>query len=191
MFDKKMFDEFYKFEPNDPNFTVDDKVKEAYTIFIGDFCPCVSKHWKNYLSILRLRQSATFVNKLTPSDEIYTYWWLTLNYDDEKSNVEYIIEHGEEDFKIKNKEEKTRGKHQVLQYQEYYVEVYLKIEDHRDDAKAWDYWQAIYFDTYLSNPHKEDQLKNRQSGFPQGIKLRIPVPKSLGTRKQDDDHTDG
>ena len=181
MFSYSMFEKFYEFN-DDPNFSVDEEVKQAYFIFIKDFVSCVSPFWKKYLKTIRVRDAATFVNQITPSDEGYAIWYLTLNYEREHQVAVYSKTHSKPEIRQFEKEN-PKGLNQTLNHFDDYVNIFDKIEAHRVNANAFQYWQNIFFDQYLTSPTARSISR---IGPSHGVSRRkIKVPKTMGTSFDD------
>ena len=155
MFDKDLLDEFYEFDDHE-EFSVKKEVKEAYFVFIREFVTLVSPHWKSHLKTIKNRDVAKFGEDLTPSDEVFTFWYLKYNYDKEKKNADIIKATSEKDFKEKEKKKVVRGRHQSKDYFSKYLDIHDDLVAHRKDTKAYEAWQKIFFDQHLS------ELKNKK-----------------------------
>lgn len=169
MFKKEAMTKFYKYDP-DGSFHVDSEVQTAYFVFIKDFCTCVSTYWSNYLNVLRVRANATFNLNLTPSDEVYAFWWLYFNLEIEAEKLKA----GNETDKS---EKKPRGPHQSIDFQDDYAKMYYELENHRENTNAWKYWQAIFFDQYL---HSINMQSLSSSTSVRTHKIQIPRPSGYG-----------
>lgn len=145
MFSIEMLEKFYDFK-EDANFEVDDEVKKAYFVFIKDFCSCVSRYWRKYLEVIRVRDAATFVNNLTPSDECYALWYLKCNYEREEKIALYSKTHSKQEIKQFEKEH-PKGVNHSIEYFNQYCDIFDKIEEHRVNAKAFKHWQHIFLNS--------------------------------------------
>ena len=144
MFDKSMFDEFYKFEYAE-DFSVKEEVKKAYYEFIKKFCTLTSPTWREYLKLLDISKDGKYGEHLTPSDEVFTYWYLYYFYDEAVRNVEYMKEKDIELKDFPKKKPKDKGvKHMSSQYITEHAKLYSKLEEHRRNKDAYKFWQNIF-----------------------------------------------
>ena len=75
MFDIKLLEKFYTLTGDDSDSPdVDEEVKSAYMMFIGDLVPVISFKWKQYIKsyVKGLYEPTYLKNNLTVSDEAYT-----------------------------------------------------------------------------------------------------------------------
>ena len=133
---------------------IPDDVQEAYFSFIGEFCPCVSFHWKNYLKYLTDREKATFKNELTQSDETYVKWYLDNHWEDIEQDVEYIKEHSREEFNEMKSKRKKDGQHDTNKFWVKYCNMLEETKAFRKNNPAkYELWQNIFFDKYFESKH--------------------------------------
>ena len=107
-----LLDDFYTFSESESDpFDVSEEVKDAYFIFIKDFCPMVSSTWKKYLSkYCENRDTASFVLQSTRSDEAYSYWLIRCLYTKVQGDAQFIKANGMKKWMNKRKKGKI-GKH--------------------------------------------------------------------------------
>lgn len=178
MFKKEVMTRFYEYD-SAPTFQVEEEIKKAYFVFIKDFCTCVSSYWTNYLDVVRVKHNATFDQNLTPSDEVYAFWWLSFNLDNEVK----LFEKEEKEIVTK----KQRGPHQSIDYQDDYARMYINLEKHRENSVAWKYWQSIFFDHYLHDLKTESVNRAVNERKHQ---IQIPCPSGYGLSRQKTDEKD-
>ena len=168
MFDVSLLDDFYKFEikdsQNDDNvFEVSDKVKHAYYVFIKDFCPMVSTHWRKYLGKLcKSRETATFHNQLTRSDEAFAYWLMKCLKKKVETDNQFIKENGLKKWTEERKKGKG-GKHDSNVRFDEYVKVFQKIDQLRNNQKAYSFWMNMFFDKFFDDYGTKSVQKDSQT----------------------------
>jgi hypothetical protein len=157
MIDINLFEKFYQFgeSPTEGIEVTDsylsDDVKNAYFIFIKDFCPMVSSTWKKYLcKFCDNRGTATYFNQLTRSDEAYSYWLIQCLYSKAVADFEIIKTHGIKKWNDERKKGKA-GKHDSNVKFDEYVKIFKKIDALRNDSKAYSFWMDIFFDKFFDN----------------------------------------
>ena len=182
MFDKNLLDEFYKFEDSN-DFEVKTEVKEAYFVFIKEFVTLVSPHWKSHLKCIKNRDLAKFGEDLTPSDEVFTFWFLKYNYDKEKRNADIIKATSEKLFKEKQKEQVVRGRHKSLEYYSEYLDIHEDLVKHRKNTRAYEEWQNIFFDQHLSELKKKSPRRTSRACIPERA---APHPEGYGLPPDND-----
>jgi hypothetical protein len=154
MFDVTLMDKFYTFS-DDSNFDVPDDVKYAYYTFISEFCPTVSSFWKHYLNKFCKIESATFDQRLTRSDEAYTFWLIKCLYDKCYQHAQYINQFGRDKWLEKQKHSRKKGKHDSKAKIDDYVQLLNKIEKHRQDKKSYSYWETVFFEKNFEDSSSE------------------------------------
>lgn len=162
MFDIKHLDGFYQFDSlantNETPIDVSDETKKAYFVFINEFCVCISSSWKQYLKELCINHdTASFVQHLTRSDEAYTYWLLSCLYKKCVADAKDVKTEGWDKWNQDRKKGKA-GKHDSTTKFDDYVTIYNKISALRENEKAYNFWQKIFFDHFF------DKLDQKQSG---------------------------
>lgn len=181
MFSKDCLDKFYEYENKD-DFEVEDEVKSAYFVLIFHFCSCVSSHWKDYLSIIRNKENATFINELAPSDEVYAFWFIQINYEEEKANAEYIKAEGDVELKKLNKKKGKRGKkHQSNEFFPEFKQLARELEEFRRNKDSYKFWMDIFFDEYFSDQQPKQPIKARKRRYADTEELPIPLGYGLST----------
>jgi hypothetical protein len=107
MFDESMLDQFHRWSAKDKNVITDD-VRVAYHYFIDEFVSIVSPEWRKYLNTAATNQeTATFVNKITTSDEAYAWWFIKIKYSEVIQEVQKIKKIGLMEWK-KDRPKKKR-----------------------------------------------------------------------------------
>jgi hypothetical protein len=172
--DVSLFNQFYTYEESDnvedgSTFDVSDEVKHAYFIFIKDFCPMVSSHWRKYINHKCLvRETATYLNQLTRSDEAFSYWLILCLEPRVASDFKLISENGMKKWNDDRKKGKG-GKHDSNVKFDEYIKIFNKIDMLRNNEKAYAFWMDIFFDQFFKeyqkkkNIQKEDGLTNTSS----------------------------
>jgi hypothetical protein len=156
MFDISLMDQFYQYDSHDNTFDVPDDVKNAYYIFINDFCTTVSSFWKHYLkNYCKESETATFDQRLTRSDEAYTFWLIKCLYDKCYQHAEYIKQHGIEKWNEKQKKSRKQGKHDSKAKIDDYIKMIKKLDAHRQNKEAYLYWENIFFDQHFGDSSSE------------------------------------
>lgn len=156
MIDINLFDQFYLYEENGNcedglAFDVSEEVKNAYYVFIKDFCPMISSTWKKYLcKFCTSRDTATFLNQLTRSDEAYSYWLIQCLYKKAFTDYEIIKDQGLKKWNEERKKGKA-GKHDSNVKFDEYVKIFKKIDILRDNDKAYLFWMNIFFDKFFKD----------------------------------------
>ena len=162
MFDISLLDQFYTFECNKNDgtpFDVTENVKEAYFIFVKDFCVNVSTVWKKYLKgFCQTRDTATFVQKLTKSDEAYAYWLYSCLFEKCVPDATVVEQHGWEKWNQDRKKGKA-GKHDSVTKFDEYVLIYNKISALRENHDAYQFWQNIFFEKLFKKTIQESKSK--------------------------------
>lgn len=161
MFNVNLLHEFYKFEDN-ADFDVSEEVKIAYYIFIKDYCPMVSSHWKTYMyKRCKQRETATFLNQLTRSDEAFTFWLIQCLEPKAILDHKFILEHGMNSWKRKRG---RGGKHDSNVKFEEFIKTYNKIDMLRNNQKGYNFWMNIFFDQFFQNfGKKKESIKTGES----------------------------
>lgn len=183
MFDINFMQNFYLFEEskneNEPPFAVSEDVKAAYYIFINDFCGNVSSVWKKYLKggFCEYRDTASFVQKLTRSDEAYAYWLILCLYEKCEADAQFIKENSWDKWNKSRKKGKA-GKHNSLIKFDSYVEIYNKISVLRENEKAYDYWQKVFFDKFF-NESQQESVKMNDAEKRKDNNATISIPKDF------------
>lgn len=174
-------EKFYTYEKNEINemesdYDISDDIKSAYFTFIRDFCGNVSTVWKKYLKgYCEYRDTATFVQKLTRSDEAYAYWLVLCSYPKCVSDAEYIKKYSWDKWNQERKKGKA-GKHDSVIKFDDYVAVYNKITEVRENEKAYDFWQKIFFSQFFKACKQESVIKEQQPEKPKEKKATILIP---------------
>ena len=175
MFDISLMEEFYKY---DANIEVSDDVKNAYFIFINDFCTMVSSYWKKYLrDHCDDREKATFQMQLTRSDEAFTYLVLICHYEKRVEDAKLIQQVGFQSWNEDRLKGKS-GKHEIQTNRDIYVTMFNKITQHRSNQAAYDYWCNIFFDKYFELKPAMSK-SNRKELIPSVNLISVPVPTSF------------
>ena len=162
---------------------ITEKQKDCYFYLIKEFCPCVSPVWKGYLRKIRMRDTATFKNNLTPSDEAYTIWFIKHNFESEKINATRISEVGYKKFKEEEKEKKISKPHKAKVHLGSYNVILKNVIKNRKHELFNKFLQDVFFDKYL-NFLKSRQLPAVQgtgSGGKDSDDDEPPVPKEYDT----------
>jgi succinate dehydrogenase flavin-adding protein (antitoxin of CptAB toxin-antitoxin module) len=158
MFELEILDQFYEWKEDDENFDVSDEVKQAYYIFIKDICTLVSSFFNHYLKSLEDRNSATFVNNLTRSDEAFTYWLIKCQYNRCKDEAAILEQKGVQAWEQERKKGKS-GKHDSIARFDDYCDIFFKVKDIRENPKAYGFWQDIFFDVMFESQSKDKEKK--------------------------------
>lgn len=82
------------------------------------------------------KEVATFKYEITPSDECFAFWYLWLNINIEKAEMDKIKNISDEELKGEKRKSKG-GKHQSHEYFFLYHEMYQNLDTHQDNPKAW------------------------------------------------------
>jgi hypothetical protein len=85
------------------DFSATTEVKEAWMVFLNDFCPLVSYEWKEYLKNVVNKDSATFFGNLTVSDEAFAEWTIVCKYDESFAEAEKIKTMGMDNWSLQRK----------------------------------------------------------------------------------------
>ena len=159
MIDVSLFNQFYTFEDtiNDDGqstFDVANEVKLAYYKFIKEFCPMVSTHWKKYLhGKCLLRETATYLNQLTRSDEAFSYWLILCLHPRVVADHKFITDHGLRKWTEDRKKGKA-GKHDSNVKFDEYIQIFQKVDLLRNNEKAYKFWMNLFFDQLFEEYNK-------------------------------------
>lgn len=147
MFKFEHFEKFYEFT-SDPHFQVSIEVKNAYVIFLSDFCKYSSHYWSKYINpenIEKCKHNCGFKSNLTISDEAIVYWLIKYNYNTAKTNSEAIERLSEEVWK-KQRNSRKRGKHDSKLYYDDYRLIFKQIKNIRSEKDSLKYWESVFFE---------------------------------------------
>jgi hypothetical protein len=168
MIDLKLLDHFYSYENSaaiEPLISsIANDVKEAYFVFINDFCTTISSTWKKYLkNYCNSKDTATFAKNLTKSDEAYCYWLMTCLYDKCIGEAEFIKKNSLVKWKQERKKGKA-GKHDSVKKFDEYVSIYNKVSTLRGNEDAYKCWQTLFFDKFFvsSDEKSVNKLSNEK-----------------------------
>lgn len=163
MIDVALLNEFYKYEDT-PDFDVSDEVKEAYYSFIKEFCPMVSSHWKTYISKnCKIRETATFLNQLTRSDEAFTFWLIQCLEPKAALDHQFIVANGMNSWKERKRGK--GGKHDSNVKFEEFIKIYNKIDIIRSNQMGYNFWMNIFFDKYFKIYGKSKENINKTETY--------------------------
>ncbi len=156
MFDVSLLNDFYTFEEtSNEEFSVSEDVKKAYYIFIKDFCPIVSSYWRKYLcKLCQHRETATFAQQLTKSDEAFSFWLIRCLEPKVKSDTDFINTNGMSKWNEVRKRGKG-GKHDSNVKFDEYVNIFNKIDVLRSNQMAYAFWMNIFFDQFFKDYQKK------------------------------------
>lgn len=167
MFDITLMDKF-----RDPAIEseadIEEDVKNAWCIFISDFCKCVSFHWTNYLKNIERKESATFRGMLTASDEALAIWLIKIKYEEVKAAADYIKEHGNDAWK-KTKKSRKSGSHDSKWRLEEFIELHKSMKELRSNTKSNDLWESIFFDYHLNDTNTCSSVKEPDSASKKSV----------------------
>ena len=150
MIDVSLLNEFWNYDDSEA-FEVRDEVKSAYYIFIKDFCPLVSAHWRIYLGKLcKNRDTASFVNQLTKSDEAFTYWLIKCLIKKVEADIKFINEHGIQKWNSVRKKGKG-GKHDSNVRFDEFIKIFQKVDTLRNNEQAYKFWMDIFFNQFFKD----------------------------------------
>jgi hypothetical protein len=62
-------------------------------------------------------------------------------------------------------------------YRNEYIDLFVKVQEHRNDKDAWKYWQEVVFMKLFKT--SENEALNKLVGSKSGSKLSIPIPDSF------------
>jgi hypothetical protein len=159
MFDIEVMDAFH-WEITEGD--VIDEVKEAYYLFIDEFCKCISYQWKVYLEKeCKDPDKATFKSNLTASDEALTWWLVKCKYADAKKDAERIQEVGKEIWKEENKKKRKEGKHDSKEKLPMYIDRYTAVTKCRTNDIAYKFWQDMFFNKFFASEQRSVSRKKR------------------------------
>jgi hypothetical protein len=150
MFDIELLDKFYTFTGTDTDFQeVDEEVRNAYLMFIGDLVPVISLNWKQYIKgyVKGMSEPSYLNNNLTVSDEAYTLWLV-------KRFLPGIVD------EIKNNIPRGRkgrkGPHLTNTYRNEYIELFRKLNEMRnpnmdhEKYEAYIYYEKMFFESFFT-----------------------------------------
>lgn len=183
MIDISVFNEFYTFKEQKEDgspFDVSDEVKHTYYIFIKDFCPMVSSHWKKYLSKLcKNRETASFVNQLTRSDEAFSYWLMVCLIKKVEADHKFINENGLKEWSEKRKKGKG-GKHDSNVRFDEFIKIFQKIDQLRNNERAYSFWMNIFFDQFFKDYQtKPIEMEDDTVGREAASNKTVEIPTSF------------
>lgn len=149
-FDFQKLDSFWRTD-KEGHLDMNQETEDCYFIFVFEFCPCTSNHWKNYLKVLVSCTEASFRQQLTTSDEAYTAWFIynmsrTFGSADEKS-----------DFKI------AKGKKYSCLNEDVYTDFFTRVANFRANEDAYIELQRRMFQRYFKKDHVETKMKRKQT----------------------------
>ena len=145
MFNINIFNKFYEYDDEIEDFQVADDVKEAYFVFINDFCKLTSYAWSDYLKDLGDQSgAASFHNQLTTSDEAFTFWCIEMKSKGAEEDAKVILEKGHTEWEQTRKKRKT-GYHESKVYYQQYVDCYYRVQQARLNERKYKFWQQIFF----------------------------------------------
>lgn len=152
MFDIKLLEKFYTLTGDDSDSSpdVDEEVKSAYMMFIGDLVPVISFNWKQYIKsyVKGLYEPTYLKNNLTVSDEAYTHWLI-------KRYLPGIVDDIKNNKPIGNKGRK--GPHLTNIYKNEYMQLFRMINEMRNPSmdagkhQAYKYYEKLFFDSFFSS----------------------------------------
>jgi hypothetical protein len=175
MFDISLMEKFYLYNENKIENEISDDVKSAYFIFIREFCSSVSSVWKIYLKrFCEYRDTASFVQKLTRSDEAFAYWLVSCLYPKCVTDAEFIKKNSWDKWNQQRKKGKA-GKHVSLIKFDDYVAIYNKISELRENNTAYDFWQNIFFSQFF-NVCKQESVPKPVPEQQKEKKATIAIP---------------
>jgi len=150
MFDISLMDKF-----RDPEISTDEdevtvEVRNAWYMFINEFCTAVSFHWANYLKRVDLNENATFISRLTASDEALAMWIITVKFDEVNEHAQFIREHGDEEWR-RSKAKRKSGSHASKSRLQEFITLHKRVIDRRSDASSNILWERMFFDTHLAD----------------------------------------
>lgn len=146
MIDKDHLDQFYEIK-SDQHFEVSIEVKQAYVVFLRDFCKYCSTYWSAYIKLDRMKakkEKFGFKSNLTISDEAIAIWLIKYNYETAYNNSLEIKRLTEPVWKLQRKKRK-HGKHDSKLYYIEYKNIFNKIKKARSDKDTLAYWESIFF----------------------------------------------
>ncbi len=175
MFDASLLNNFYIYEDSvnqesGASFDVSNEVKTAYYKFIKDFCPMVSAHWKKYLyKECAHRETATYLNQLTRSDEAFSFWLIQCLVPKVAADHKFITENGIKKWTEERKRGKG-GKHDSNVKFDEFLKIFNTIDMVRNNEKAYAFWMNIFFDQFFKEfkkrklpvADKEDEIVDRE-----------------------------
>jgi hypothetical protein len=150
MFDIKLLEKFYTLTANDSNNPdVDEEVKKAYLMFIGDLVPVVSFNWKQYMKsyVSGLSEPTYLKNNLTVSDEAYTHWLI-------KRYLPGIIDEVKNNKPMGQKGRK--GPHLTNTYKNEYMILFRRINEMRDPNmdhekyETYKFYEKLFFESFFN-----------------------------------------
>jgi hypothetical protein len=144
------------------DFSATTEVKEAWMVFLNDFCPLVSYEWKEYLKNVVNKDSATFFGNLTVSDEAFAEWTIVCKYDESFAEAEKIKTMGMDNWSLQRKKRK-RGPHDSRKKMDDYARIYRNILAHRQNRVANTIWQQLFFEMYLNNTNSLSDVEDHIS----------------------------
>lgn len=159
MFDKEILEQFWK-DPGTEE--IEQAVKEAYYVFIQEFCTQISSPWKNYLKNIKNVDTAVFKGNLTISDEAYTKWFLKHQWKEEVANAEKYMELGAAEFDKWHKQNKRKGEQMAKKHELDYITTYRVVSSCRGDSNLARLWETIFFQQYLPDANKESDRKKKK-----------------------------
>ena len=147
MFDIDLLEKFRDVDINDEN-DVDDDVKNAWYTFISEFCTCVSFHWANYVKRVDRKDNATFISRLTASDEALAMWIISVKYNEVKEHADYIKQHGDDAWK-KSKKKRKSGTHDSKSKIGDFISYHKSIIEKRQNKRSNKLWESIFFNQHI------------------------------------------
>ena len=164
MFPRKMMKQFYP-DPTDKEKlkNLSDELKDAYYIFIKDFATCTSKHWRKYLNNLK-DGNGTYHSHFTLSDEVFTFWFIYHQYEEEEHNAKEIHSMGREKWAEIYKSRPKGGEQFVKKNLPVYIKMYEMLKAFRDEGTVFHYFEKLFWEKFNQNKKSrkkrsiEDQL---------------------------------
>jgi hypothetical protein len=150
MFDISLMDKFRDPETSTDEDDVAVEVRNAWYMFINDFCTAVSFHWANYLKRVDNNENATFISRLTASDEALAMWIITVKFNEVNDHAQFIREHGDEEWR-KKKAKRKSGSHASKSRLQEFITLHKRVMDRRSDASSNILWERMFFDTFLAD----------------------------------------
>ena len=169
MIQKEHLDHFHELK-TDPNFEASMEVKQAYVIFLRDFCKYCSTYWNSYLKQHMTSSSTSTLEKfgfrsnLTISDEAIGIWLIKHNYDTAYNNsleIQRLTLKKWKEQRVKRKQ----GKHDSKVFYNEYKQIFNKIKEARSDKETLAYWESVFFDGIFHYTEKSNSNEENYAEF--------------------------
>lgn len=148
MFKKEYLNHFYNIK-KDEDEEISEDIKDAYLVFLRDFCKFTSIYWGGYIKKERIKKALlcnlTFKGNLTVSDEAICIWLIKLNYNVAYENSLDITRLGKEKYLQDRSNKRKQGQHDSKIHYDEYKKIFNKIKKGRADEESYNYWQKTFF----------------------------------------------